>query len=287
VAVLLTRKSRVIVQGITGHQGQFHTRAMLDFGTKVVAGVTPGKGGQKVEGVPVFDAVDEAVRRKRANASIVFVPAAFAKDAVIEAVEAGIRLIAVITERIPFHDALEFQPYARTKDVTVIGPNCPGLASPGQAKMGIMPNHIFKPGDVGVISRSGTLTYEIVNAISEAGLGQSTCIGIGGDPIIGTNMVEALALFQKDRSTKKIVVVGEIGGTAEEDAAAFIAKNVTKPVVAYVAGRTAPPGKRMGHAGAIIQGGKGTAESKVRAFNDAGVRVAQYPVEVASLLAAT
>src|SRR3989442_523763 len=203
MAVLLTKKSRVVVQGITGHQGQFHTRAMLDFGTKVVAGVTPGKGGQKVEGVPVFDAVDEAVRRKRANASIVFVPAAFARDAVIEAVEAGIRLI------------------------TVIGPNCPGLASPGQAKMGIMPNHIFRPGDVGVISRSGTLTYEIVNAISEAGFGESTCIGIGGDPIIGTNMVEALALFQRDRSTKKNVVVGEICGTGEEDGGPVIAKQAT------------------------------------------------------------
>ncbi|HYT17410.1 MAG TPA: succinate--CoA ligase subunit alpha [Thermoplasmata archaeon] len=286
MAVLLTKKSRVVVQGITGHQGQFHTRAMLDFGTKVVAGVTPGKGGQKVEGVPVYDGADEAVRRKKANASIIFVPAAYAKDAVIEAVEAGIQLIAVITEHIPFHDSLEFQPYARSKGVTVIGPNCPGIASPGQAKMGIMPNRIFRPGDVGVISRSGTLTYEIVNAITEAGHGQTTCIGIGGDPIIGTNMVEALARFQKDRATKKIVLVGEIGGTAEEEAAAFIAKRVTKPVVAYVAGRTAPPGKRMGHAGAIIQGGRGTAESKVKAFADAGVPVAQYPDDVASLLAA-
>src|SRR5438128_11820527 len=260
---------------------------MLDFGTKVVAGVTPGKGGQKVEGVPVFDAVDEAVRRKRANASIVFVPAAFAKDAVIEAVEAGIRLIAVITERIPFHDALEFQPYARTKDVTVIGPNCPGLASPGQAKMGIMPNQVFREGDDGVISRSGTFTYEIVNAMTDAGFGQTTCIGIGGDPIIGTSMVDALAMFQKDRKTKRIVVVGEIGGTAEEEAADFIKRRVTKPVVAYVAGRTAPPGKRMGHAGAIIQGNRGTAESKVKAFEVAGVPVAEYPVGIPKLLAAT
>ena len=287
MAVLLTKKSRVVVQGITGHQGQFHTRAMLDFGTKVVAGVTPGKAGQKVEGVPVYDTVEEAVRRKKANASIIFVPAPYTKDSVIEAVEAGLKLVVVITERIPFHDSLEFQPYARTKGVTVIGPNCPGIITPGQAKMGIMPSAIFTPGEVGVISRSGTLTYEIVNAITQAGFGQSTCVGIGGDPIIGTNTVEALALFQKDRATKKIVVVGEIGGTAEEDAAAFIAKKVTKPVVAYVAGRTAPPGKRMGHAGAIIQAGKGTAESKVKAFNDAGVPVADYPVGIAQLLAQT
>jgi succinyl-CoA synthetase alpha subunit len=276
----------VVVQGITGHQGQFHTRAMLDFGTKVVGGVTPGKGGARIEGVPVFDSVDEAVRRKKANASIIFVPAPYSKDAVIEAVEAGIRLVVVITEHIPIHDTLEFQPYARSKGVVVIGPNCPGLATVGQAKMGIMPNHIFRPGDTGVISRSGTLTYEIVNAMTQAGFGQTTCVGIGGDPIIGTNTVEVLAMFQKDRATKKIVVVGEIGGTAEEEAAAFIEKRVTKPVVAYVAGRTAPPGKRMGHAGAIILAGKGTAESKVKAFNDAGVSVAQYPDEIPQLLAA-
>lgn len=286
MAILLTKKSRVVVQGITGHQGQFHTRAMLDFGTKVVAGVTPGKGGVKIEGVPVYDGVDEAVQRRKANASIIFVPAPYSKDAVIEAVEAGIQLVVVITEHIPIHDALEFQPYARSKGVVVIGPNCPGLATVGQAKMGIMPNHIFRPGDTGVISRSGTLTYEIVNAMTQAGFGQTTCVGIGGDPIIGTNTAEVLALFQRDRATKKIVVVGEIGGTAEEEAAAFIEKRVTKPVVAYVAGRTAPPGKRMGHAGAIILAGKGTAESKVKAFNHAGVPVAQYPDEIPQLLAA-
>jgi succinyl-CoA synthetase alpha subunit len=274
-----------MVQGITGHQGQFHTRAMLDFGTKVVAGTSPGKGGTKVEGVPVFDSVQEAVEKKRANASIIFVPAPFTKDAAIEAMEAGLRLVVVITERIPFHDTLEFIPYARTKGVAVIGPNCPGIITPAESKMGIMPSHIFKAGDVGVISRSGTLTYEIVNAMTQAGFGQSTCIGIGGDPIIGTNTVEALELFQGDRMTKRIVVVGEIGGTAEEEAAACIRKNVTKPVVAYVAGRTAPAGKRMGHAGAIIQGNMGTAESKVKAFNDAGVPVADYPVDVAKLLA--
>ena len=287
MAVLLTKKARVLVQGITGHQGTFHTRAMLDFGTKVVAGVTPGKGGTKVEGVPVFDGVREAVLRRKANASIIFVPAPFAKDAAIEAIEAGLKLIVVITERIPFHDCLDLVPYARSKGCAIIGPNCPGIITPGQSKMGIMPNHIFAPGDVGVISRSGTLPYEIVNAMTQAGFGQSTCIGIGGDPVIGTNTVEALAMFQKDRKTKRIVVVGEIGGTAEEEAAEFIKRRLTKPVVAYVAGRTAPPGKRMGHAGAIIQAGKGTAESKVRAFAEAGVPVADYPADIAKLLAAT
>ncbi len=287
MSVLLTKKTRLLVQGITGHQGQFHTRAMLDFGTKVVAGTSPGKGGTKVEGVPVFDSVDEAVARKRANASILFVPAPHTKDAVIEALEGDLKLVVVITERIPFHDTLEFVPYARTKGVSVIGPNCPGIITPGESKAGIMPSQIFKPGDAGVISRSGTLTYEIVNAMTQAGFGQSTCIGIGGDPIIGTNTVEALALFQKDRKTKRIVVVGEIGGTAEEEAAEFIQDAVTKPVVAYVAGRTAPPGKRMGHAGAIIQGNRGTAESKVKAFNDAGVPVAEYPADIAKLLSNT
>ena len=287
MAVLLTKRSRVVVQGITGHQGQFHARAMLDFGTKVVAGTSPGKGGTKVEGVPVFDSVQEAVSMKRANASIIFVPAPYTKDAAIEAMEAGLKLVVIITERIPFHDTLEFIPYARTKGAVVIGPNCPGIITPGESKMGIMPSHIFRAGDCGVISRSGTLTYEIVNAMTPAGVGQSTCIGIGGDPIIGTNTLEALELFQADRRTKRIVVVGEIGGTAEEEAAAYIQKHVTKPVVAYIAGRTAPPGKRMGHAGAIIQGNMGTAESKVKAFNDAGVSVAEYPVGIADLLART
>jgi len=287
LAVLLTKKARVVVQGITGHQGQFHTRAMRDFGTKVVAGVTPGKAGSKIEGVPVFDRVRDAVLKRKANASILFVPAPYVKDAAVEAIEAGIKLVVIITERIPFHDCLDFVPFARSKGVTLIGPNCPGIASPGQAKMGIIPNLIFKEGDTGVISRSGTLTYEIVYAMSQAGFGQSTCVGIGGDPINGTNMVDALALFQKDRKTNRIVLVGEIGGTAEEEAAEFIKKKVTKPVVAYVAGRTAPPGKRMGHAGAIIQAGRGTAESKVRAFDEAGVPVAQYPGDVPKLLAST
>ena len=219
MGVLLSKRSRVVVQGITGHQGQFHTRAMLDFGTKVVAGTSPGKAGTKVEGVPVFESVQQAVDKKRANASIIFVPAPYTKDAAIEAMEAGLKLVVIITERIPFHDTLEFIPYARTKGAVVIGPNCPGIITPGEAKMGIMPSHIFKAGDCGVISRSGTLTYEIVNAMTQAGFGQSTCVGIGGDPILGTNTLEALELFQADRKTKRIVVVGEIGGTAGEGAA--------------------------------------------------------------------
>ena len=256
---------------------------MLDYGTKVVAGVRAGKGGTKVEGVSVYDTVREAVATKRANASIVFVPAPFANDAILEAIESGVGLVVVITERIPFHDALEFVPYARSKGCTIIGPNCPGIISPGQSKAGIMPSHIFREGDVGVISRSGTLTYEIVNAITQAGFGQSTCLGIGGDPVIGTSMPEALELLAKDRQTKRIVVVGEIGGTTEEETAKR-ARRVRKPVYAYIAGRTAPPGKRMGHAGAIISGGMGTAESKVKAFEAAHVSVAAYPVEIAELL---
>jgi succinyl-CoA synthetase alpha subunit len=285
VSVLIDKDTRLIVQGITGHQGTFHTRAMLDYGTKVVAGTSPGKGGMKVEGVPVFDSSFEAVDATGANASILFVPAPFAKDAAIEAIEAGVKLLVMITERIPFHDCLDIVPYARTKGCRIIGPNCPGLISPGKAKAGIMPSHIFKPGNVGVISRSGTLTYEIVNAITQAGFGQSTCLGIGGDPVIGTSMPEALDLLAGDGQTKRIVVVGEIGGTTEEETAA-LAKRVKKPTFAYIAGRTAPPGKRMGHAGAIISRGMGTAESKIKAFEDAGVPVAAYPVEIAKLLKA-
>jgi succinyl-CoA synthetase alpha subunit len=283
VAVLLDGKTKLIVQGITGHQGQFHTRAMLDYGTKVVAGVTPGKAGEEVHGVPVYDSCFDAVRETAANASIMFVPAPYAKDAAIEAIEAGVELLVMITERIPFHDCLDIVPYARAKGCRVIGPNCPGIISPGKAKAGIMPSHIFMEGDVGVISRSGTLTYEIVNAITRAGFGQSTCVGIGGDPVIGTSMPEALELLSKDRGTKRIVVVGEIGGTTEEETAKR-AKRIRKPMYAYIAGRTAPPGKRMGHAGAIISRGMGTAESKIKAFEAAGVRVAAYPAEVATLL---
>ncbi len=285
MAVLLDENSRVVVQGVTGHQGRFHTQACLEYGTKVVAGVTPGRGGEEVHGVPVYDTLAEAVEGHGADTSLFLVPARFAKDAAVEAIEAGIRLLVLITERIPFHDALDIVAYARFRGTTVVGPNCPGVISPGKAKVGIMPGHIFKAGHVGVISRSGTLTYEIVNAITESGEGQSTCMGIGGDAIIGTTFVEALHLFQEDPETERLVLVGEIGGTAEEEAAAFIQREVDIPVVAYVAGMTAPPGRRMGHAGAIITRGQGTAESKVQAFERAGVRVAKLPSEVPELLA--
>ncbi len=283
MAIWADENIRLLVQGITGHQGQFHTKAMMEFGTKIVAGVTPGKGGMEVHGVPVYNTVEEAME-KEPNASIVFVPAPFAKDAVIEALDAGIKLVVVITENIPFHDAMQFVHYAKYKGARIIGPNCPGIASPGKTKIGILPNVIFKEGNIGVASRSGTLTYEIVNALSQAGFGQSTCVGLGGDPIIGSTFIDALEAFEKDSQTEAIVLVGEIGGTAEEEAAEYIAANVTKPVYAYIAGRTAPPGKRMGHAGAIISGGKGTAESKIKAFEEAGVKVAKFPHEIAELI---
>ena len=283
LAVLLDERTRLLVQGITGHQGQFHTRAMLDYGTKIVAGVTPGKAGETVHGVPVFDSCFDAVDETGANASIMFVPAPYAKDAAVEAIEAGVRLLVIVTERIPFHDTLDVVTYARAKACRVIGPNCPGLISPGKAKAGIMPNHIFRPGDVGVISRSGTLTYEIVHAITEAGFGESACLGIGGDPVIGTSMSEALELLAKDRETKRIVLVGEIGGTTEEETAKR-ARRMRKPIYAYIAGRTAPPGRRMGHAGAIISRGMGTAQSKIDAFSKARIPVAEYPVDIARLL---
>ncbi|RLF45873.1 MAG: succinate--CoA ligase subunit alpha [Thermoplasmata archaeon] len=283
MAIWADENIRLLVQGITGHQGQFHTKAMIEFGTKIVAGVTPGKGGQQVHGVPVYNSVEEAMETKP-NASIVFVPAPFAKDAVIEALDAGIKLVVVITENIPFHDAMQFIHYAKYKNARIIGPNCPGIASPGKTKIGILPNVIFKKGNIGVASRSGTLTYEIVNALSQAGFGQSTCVGLGGDPIIGSTFIDALKAFEKDEETEAIVLVGEIGGTAEEEAAEYIAAKITKPVYAYIAGRTAPPGKRMGHAGAIISGGKGTAASKIKAFEEAGVKVARFPHEIAELI---
>jgi len=283
MAIWADENIRLLVQGITGHQGRFHTKAMMEFGTKIVAGVTPGKGGQEVHGVPVYDSVEEAMEMKP-NASIVFVPAPFAKDAVIEALDAGIKLIVVITENIPFHDTMQFIHYAIYKKARIIGPNCPGIASPGKTKIGIFPNVIFKKGNIGVASRSGTLTYEIVNALSKEGLGQSTCVGLGGDPIIGSTFIDALKAFEKDDETHAIVLVGEIGGTAEEEAAEYIEANVSKPVYAYIAGRTAPPGKRMGHAGAIISGKKGTAESKIKAFEKAGVKVARFPHEIAKLI---
>ncbi len=284
MAIMVGRETKVIVQGITGHQGQFHTKSMKEFGTKVVGGVTPGKGGSAVEGVPVFETVHEAVEQTGANSSCIFVPARFAKDAVFEAVNAGLGLVVVITEHIPFLDAMEFVNYAKLRETTVIGPNCPGVTSPEFGKIGIMPSKMFAKGDVGVISRSGTLTYEIVNALTEAGIGQTTCVGIGGDPIIGSNFVEVLSRFEKDRKTKRLVMVGEIGGTAEEEAAEYIREHVSKPVFAYIAGRSAPQGKRMGHAGAIISRGRGTAESKIKALEAAGVVVAQLPTDIPNLM---
>ena len=275
----------MLVQGITGYQGEFHTARMREFGTQVVAGTTPGKGGQRVDGVPVFETIVEAVRETGANASCSFVPERFAADAALEAIDAGLNPVVIITEGLPVHDALRVVRYAQQKGVRVVGPNCPGLTSPGQSKIGIMPNHLFKEGPVGVISRSGTLTYEIVAGLTTRGIGQTTALGLGGDPVIGTTFADALRLFQDDPLTAAIVLIGEIGGSAEEEAARFIRAHVTKPVMGYIAGRTAPPGKRMGHAGAVISGSEGTAGAKVEALRAAGVRVATLPGEVANLVA--
>ncbi|WP_019177398.1 succinate--CoA ligase subunit alpha [Methanomassiliicoccus luminyensis] len=280
---MIDHGGRIIVQGITGRQGRYHTRAMLDFGTDIVAGVAPGKGGQEVEGVPVMDSVREAVEITGATASVMFVPAPAAKDSALEALENGIRLLVIITEHVPVHDAMDIVQFARLKGARVIGPNCPGIASPGRAKLGIMPNSIFMEGSVGVVSRSGTLTYEVVSSLTAAGIGQSTCIGIGGDPVTGTSFLDALDLFEEDELTHQIVLIGEIGGTAEEDAAERIRRG-RKPVVAYVAGRSAPPGKRMGHAGAIISRGKGTAQSKIEALEKAGALVAKVSSDIPGLV---
>ena len=293
MAIILDRGTRVIVHGITGHQGTQHTRAMREYGTAVVAGTSPGKAGTQVEEVPVFNSVVEAMRAlpadRRPNTSIIFVPAPGAKDAAIEAMESGIRTVVVITEHIPVMDAMQLMAYADYKRTVVVGPNTPGVISPGEkAKVGIMPAAVFRPGRIGVISRSGTLTYEVVNSMSEAGFGQSTCMGLGGDPVVGTSFVEAIDMFAADNETDAIVMVGEIGGSAEENAAEHIVRSgLKKPVFAYIAGRTAPAGKRMGHAGAIVMRGKGTAESKVRALTDAGVRVARVPSEIPRLLKET
>jgi succinyl-CoA synthetase alpha subunit len=284
MAIFADKSNKVLVQGATGHQGVFHIGAMKEFGTNVVAGVTPGKGGQKVEGVPIFNNVFDGVSETGANTSLVLVPARFAKDAVFEALDAGIKTLVVITENIPFHDAMEFVHYGKYKDAIIIGPNCPGIASPGKTKIGILPGQIFKEGNVGVASRSGTLTYEIVNSLTEKNIGQSTCVGLGGDPIIGTTFIDSLNAFEKDSETKAIVLVGEIGGTAEEEAAEHITEYISKPVFAFIAGRTAPPGKRMGHAGAIIARGKGTADSKIKSFEKAGVKVAKFPTDIADLV---
>jgi succinyl-CoA synthetase alpha subunit len=286
VAVLLDADTRVLVQGITGKEGRFHTLRNRSYGTRVVAGVTPGKGGQEIEGIPVFDTVAEAVAASGATASIIFVPARFAADAILEAADAGIALIVCITEGIPVLDMARVANYLGGKDHVLIGPNCPGLISPGKANLGIIPAEITEEGSVGLVSRSGTLTYQIMNELTQRDLGQSTCIGIGGDPIIGTGFVEALARFQDDPETEVVVLIGEIGGADEERAAAFIEERVTKPVVAYVAGFTAPPGKRMGHAGAIITGSKGTAQAKAEAFEAVGVKVGRNPTEVAELVQA-
>ncbi|MCL4872972.1 succinate--CoA ligase subunit alpha [bacterium] len=280
MSILVNKDTKVICQGITGEQGTFHTRQMVAYGTKMVGGVTPGKGGTDVDGIPVFDTVDEAVRKTGANASVIYVPAGFAADAVMEAVDAGIGLVVCITEGIPVLDMVKVRRFMQGKASRLVGPNCPGVITPGECKIGIMPGHIHKAGSVGVVSRSGTLTYEAVDQLTRLGLGQSTCVGIGGDPVNGTNFIDVLELFEKDPGTNAIVMIGEIGGTAEEEAAEFIRKNVRKPVVGYIAGATAPKGKRMGHAGAIISGGKGTAEEKFEAMERAGIRITRSTAEI-------
>lgn len=284
VAIIIDESTKVIVQGITGYQGRFHTERMLKYGTKIVAGVTPGKGGNEVLGIPVYDSVSDAVSETDANASIIFVPAPFASDAVMEAVDAGLEVIVCITEGIPVHDELKMYWRVKEANATLIGPNCPGVISPGKSHLGIMPSQIFIPGNVGIVSRSGTLTYQIAYNLSKLEIGQSTVVGIGGDRIIGTDFVEVLKMFEDDKETDVVVLVGEIGGRDEEIAADFIKNEMSKPVVGYIAGLTAPPGKRMGHAGAIIEGGVGTAESKISALNNAGVEVGKTPMEVAEIV---
>jgi len=284
MSILVGSSTKVIVQGITGHDGFFHAGTMIEYGTNVVGGVTPGKGGQTVHGAPVFDTVQEAVQSTDAECTVLFVPARFASAAIREAADAGIGLIVCITEGIPVLEMIETYHHVRTRGARLIGPNCPGIITPGQCKIGIMPARIHMPGKIGVISRSGTLTYEIVYNLTASGIGQSTCIGIGGDPVIGTGFTELLEIFEKDGETDGVVLIGEIGGEGEEEAADFICHRMNKPVVAFISGRTAPPGKRMGHAGAIISGGKGTAEAKIAAFETAGVPVASRPNEIPDLL---
>ena len=281
--ILLDKNTKCLVQGITGKQGSFHTEQMLKYDTCIEAGVTPGKGGQDFLGVPIFNSIEEAVNETDINSSIIFVPAKFAKDAAFESIR-HLDLVVIISEHIPIHDSLDIMAYANQMGTTVIGPNTPGIISPGVGKLGIMPTHIFAEGNVGVISRSGTLTYEIASELTRAGIGQSTCVGIGGDPVVGTNYIDILKRFEDDKDTDAVVLIGEIGGNAEEKAAEFIEKEMDKPVVSYIAGRSAPPGKRMGHAGAIIQGNTGTVASKTEALNNAGVNVAKMPSEIVELL---
>jgi succinyl-CoA synthetase alpha subunit len=284
MSILVNKKTRLVVQGITGGEGSFHTGQMVEYGTKVVAGVTPGKGGNKFENIPIYNTVEEAVKEQKANTSVIFVPPAFAADAIMEAANAGIKVIICITEGIPTNDMLKVYNTIKNMDVVLIGPNCPGVISPGEAKVGIMPGFIHKKGKIGVVSRSGTLTYEAVKQLTDIGLGQSTCVGIGGDPIIGSKFIDIIKLLNEDPDTEGIIMIGEIGGSAEEEAAEFIKKNVTKPIVGFIAGRTAPPGRRMGHAGAIISGGKGTAAEKMAAMKKAGIYVVESPAEIGSTM---
>lgn len=282
MSILINKETRVICQGITGRAGEFHSKNCIDYGTKLVAGVTPGKGGEQVLGLPVFDTVSEAVRETDAQASMIFVPPPFTADAILEAVDAGISTVVAITEGVPVRDMVRVYEVVRREGVTLIGPNCPGIITADQCKIGIMPGYIHQKGSVGVMSRSGTLTYEAVWQTSNLGLGQTTCVGLGGDPIVGTSFIDLLKLYEADPETESIMMIGEIGGSAEEEAAAFVKENVSKPVAAFIAGRTAPPGKRMGHAGAIISGGKGTAEEKIAALRDAGIEVAESPADMGS-----
>ena len=284
MSVLVDKNTRLVVQGITGKEGSFHTKQMVEYGTQVVGGVTPGKGGTTHEGIPVFNTVAEAVREAGANVSIIYVPPPFAADAILEAADAGMPLVVCITEGIPAIDMVRVKRFLEGKETRLIGPNCPGIISPGKCKIGIMPGHIHKEGRIGVVSRSGTLTYEAVGQLTALGLGQSTAIGIGGDPVVGTTHTDALALFEADPETDGIVMIGEIGGTAEEEAAAYAREHVTKPIVAFIAGQTAPPGRRMGHAGAIIAGGKGTAAEKMSALEAAGIRVVHSPADIGTAM---
>ena len=289
MAIFIDQNTKLLVQGITGRDGSFHARSMMDYGTNVVGGVTPGKGGQKFEGpngktAPIFDTMEQAVQATGANTTVIYVPPAFAADAIMEAADSGVKLIIAITEGIPVLDMTRVWPYVNERGVRLLGPNCPGMLSPGKSKVGILPGQIATPGPIGVVSRSGTLTYEIVYQLTTAGLGQTTCVGIGGDPIIGTNFIDCLTAFEADPETKAIVMMGEIGGTDEQEAAVFVKENLSKPVVGFIAGQTAPPGRRMGHAGAIISGSAGTAAEKMQAFQDNGISVMRKPSDVVELI---